>query len=106
MRAIPRRTATSIPSLGSRRLGRGASAHRKHVRLAKLAFERQYQVAHLAQARERAKECLSRLAEIDKEQADLLASIDAARKGYAGPSGFPRRARTAALGRPGGRVVS
>jgi len=106
MRAIPRKTATSIPSMGSKRLAHGASPHRKHVRLAKLAFERQYQITHLAQAKERAKECESRLAEIDKEQADLLASIDAGRKGNPGPSGVTRRAHPAALGRLDRRLAS
>ena len=101
MRSIPHRTATSIRSMANKRIGHRASPRRKYVRLAKIEFEKEHRITHLAQAMERAKECENRLAEIDREQALLLASIDATRKGNLGPSGVPRRAHPAAPGRPG-----
>ena len=103
MRSIPRRTATSIRSMGSKRIAHGASSHRKYVRLAKLAFEREYQLTHLAHAKERAKECETRLAEIDDEQAELLATIHVGEKGVPGAPGVPRRVSPSIPGRPGVR---
>ena len=106
IRSIPRRTATSVLSMSSRRLGHGAGAREKYLRLAKLEFEKTHQTNHLQRIRERASEHEQRIAEIDREQGFLLTSATAARKGEPMPSAIPRRAKPAALKRQGRQHAS
>ena len=96
MRSIPRRTATSIRSIGSKRIGHEASPREKYLQLAKIEFEKTHQTNHLQQAMERAGDCEARLAEIDREQGYLLTSAVAVRRGEPMPSEVPRRVKPAA----------
>jgi len=105
MRSIPRRTATSIRSMSSRRLGHEADAREKYFRLAKLEFEKTHQTNHLQRNRERTAECEERLARIDREQGYLLTSAAAAWKGEPMPSQVPPQTRPAAPGRPGRKLA-
>ena len=105
MRSIPRRTATSIRSMSSRRLGHQADAREKYLRLAKLEFEKTHQANHLRRARERAGEHEERLGEIDREQGYLLTSAAAARNGEPMPSQVPPRTNRAAGAGPVDRLA-
>ncbi len=104
--SVPRRTVTDIRTLSSRRLGHGASAREKYLRLAKLEFERKHFTNHLQKAREHARGYEERLARNGREQGYLLTSAVAARNGEPVPSEVPRRAGPAILGRLGRRVAS
>ena len=102
MRSIPRRTAVNIRTITSNWIGHRANPRRKYLRLAKLEFDKANHGKQLQRAMERAEDHQIRLAEIEQEQAYLLASAEAARKGEPMPSEIPRRATPPTTKRRGG----
>ena len=91
MRSIPRITAATIHTMTGSRLGHSASGGRKYLRLAKLAFEREHRDRDIQTTSERIAGSQGRLAEIEAEEACLLASIKAGRRGQFAPSSIPPR---------------
>lgn len=102
MRCVPRRTATNIRSMSTCWLGHRANPRRKYLRLAALEVKKANSTKQLERARERVEDNQIKLAEIDQEQAYLLASAEAAWKGEPMPSEIPRRATPATPRRGGG----
>lgn len=90
MKTVPPMGATNIRSIANIRLGRSASAWRKYLRLAKLAFERERRDQDIRAATERSDDGEKRVAEIEAEEAQLLASVEAARTGGPLPAQTPR----------------
>lgn len=101
-RVIPRRTALNIRTMTSNTLGHNANPRKKYMRLAKLEFEKAHFVKQLQKAKERAEDHQIRLHEIGKEEAYLLASVEAAWKGQPMPSKIPTRPKPATPRRGGG----
>ncbi len=79
MRNIPRRTVSNIRTRSAALLGDAASPRRKYNRLAKLEFEKEIRSKHVQLARQRMENGEGRLAEIEQEEARLLASLEAPR---------------------------
>jgi hypothetical protein len=86
MGSIPRRTATHIRTMTTAPLNHGSSPRRKYTRLARLAFEREHRDKDIQAARKRIEDGATRVAEIRREEARLLASIDASRRGKPCPA--------------------
>lgn len=93
MKSTPRKGATNIRSIANIQLGHEASAWRKYLRLAKLAFERERRDKDIRSATERSDDGERRMAEIEAEEAYLLASVEAARTGESLPANNPPRAQ-------------
>ena len=91
MRTVPLKGATNVRSIANIRIGHDASAWRKYLRLAKLAFERERRDKDIGAATERIDDGERRVAEIEAEEALLLASIEAGRTGGPLPANTPRR---------------
>ena len=79
MRNIPRRTVSNIRTMSNALLGDAASPRRKYTRLANLAFEKERRDRDARLLRERMENGEGRLAEIEREEARLLASLEARR---------------------------
>ena len=79
MRSVPRRTASNIRTRSNALLGDAASPRRKYTRLAKLAFEKEHRGRDVRLLRQRMENGEGRLAEIEREEARLLASIEVPR---------------------------
>jgi len=79
MRNIPRRTVSNIRTRSNALLGDAASPRRKYTRLAKLAFEKEHRGRDVRLLGERMENGEGRLAEIEREEARLLASLEARR---------------------------
>ena len=79
MKCIPRRTMSNIRTRSTALLGDAASPRRKCTRLARLAFEKESRDRDVRLLRERMENGEGRLAEIEREEARLLASLEAPR---------------------------
>jgi len=79
MRSIPRRTVSNIRTRSTALLGDAASPRRKYTRMAKLEFEKEHRGRDVRLLRERMQNGERRLAEIEREEARLLASLEARR---------------------------
>ena len=79
MRSVPRRTASNIRTRSNALLGDAASPRRKYTRLAKLAFEKEHRDRDVRLLGERMESGERRLAEIEREEARLLASLEVPR---------------------------
>ena len=79
MRNIPGRTVSNIRTRSTALLGDAASPRRKYNRLAKLEFEKQHRGRDVRLLRGRMENGEGRLAEIEQEEARLLASLEARR---------------------------
>ncbi|MBC8874394.1 MAG: hypothetical protein H8E44_33580 [Planctomycetes bacterium] len=91
MRTVPLKGATNVRSIANIRIGHDASAWSKYFRLGNLAFERERRDLDIRAAMERAGDSERRVAEIEAEEALLLASIEAAKTGSPLPANIPRR---------------
>jgi hypothetical protein len=79
LRSVPRRTASNIRTRSNALLGDAASPRRKYTRLARLAFEKEHRDRDVRLLGERMESGERRLAEIEREEARLLASLEAPR---------------------------
>jgi hypothetical protein len=79
LRSVPRRTASNIRTRSNALLDDAASPRRKYTRLARLAFEKEHRDRDIRLLGERMESGERRLAEIEREEARLLASIEAPR---------------------------
>ena len=79
MRNIPGRTVSNIRTRSTALLGDAASPRRKYNRLAKLEFEKEHRGRDVRLLRQRMENGEGRLAEIEQEEARLLASLEAPR---------------------------
>ena len=79
MRSVPRRTASNIRTRSNALLGDAASPRRKYNRLAKLEFEKEIRGKDVQLARKRMENGERRLAEIEREEARLLTSLEVPR---------------------------
>ena len=79
MRNIPGRTVSNIRTRSNALLGDAASPRRKYNRLATLEFEKEHRGRDVRLLRQRMENGEGRLAEIEQEEARLLASLEAPR---------------------------
>ena len=77
MRNIPGRTVSNIRTRSAALLSDAASPRRKYTRLANLVFEKERVDRDAQLLRERMENGEGRLAEIEQEEARLLASLEA-----------------------------
>lgn len=87
MTSLPRRTAAGVRTMSTAPLGHAVTPRCKYARLARLAFEKEHRKRDIQAARRRIEDGEERIAEIEREEARLLASIEAARQDQDAPRG-------------------